>query len=195
MHLHKRQTIEQVRLVLDWYDRGLMSRDEVLAKLELKRRRFYQLLKLYRSGKFNKLTPPPKAVTRQIANEVEAAIRKELQAEKQLIANPDMPVKFYNYAAIRDSVVQKTSKRVCAQTVRNRAKAWGYYLPRPASKAKHIRVVLTTATGLLLQHDACHHLWSPYAERKWCLITTIDDYSRLLVYADFWEGKRVPGLI
>ena len=69
---------------------------------------------------------------------------------------------------------------------------WGvghYYLVPTRPKIKHTRVVLTTATGLLLQHDASHHLWSPFADQKWCLITTIDDYSRMLVYADFWEEE------
>jgi hypothetical protein len=37
----------------------------------------------------------------------------------------------------------------------------------------------------MVQHDASLHLWSPYASEKWTLITSIDDYSRLLLYADF----------
>lgn len=120
---------------------------------------------------------------------LDTAIRVELEADKQLLDNPDIAISFYNYQAIRDQVVEKTGQTVSAQTVRNRAKAWGYYIAKPKPERKHTRVVLTTATGLLLQHDASHHLWSPYAENKWCLITTIDDYSRLLVYADFWEEE------
>jgi len=190
MQLHKRQTIEQVRLVLDWYNQGLMSREEALAKLGLKRRRFYVLLKAYRAGTMQSLTPPKKTNThRKIAATIETVIRAELKAEQQLINNPDMPVRFYNYAAIRDNVVEKTGTTISAQTVRNRAKAWDFYLPKTESKTKHVRVVLTTATGLLLQHDASHHLWSPLADKKWCLITTLDDYSRMLVYANFWEEE------
>jgi hypothetical protein len=30
------------------------------------------------------------------------------------------------------------------------------------------------------------HLWSPYAQEKWTLITSIDDYSRKLLFADFF---------
>jgi hypothetical protein len=111
--------------VLDWYEQGLMSRDEVLNKLGLKRRRFYTLLKAYRAGTLRSVTPPKRANThRKVVSTVEVAIRRELETEKRLIKNPDMPVKTYNYAAVRDSVVEKTGYRVSAQTVRNRAKDW-----------------------------------------------------------------------
>ena len=30
------------------------------------------------------------------------------------------------------------------------------------------------------------HLWSPLAAEKWTLITSLDDYSRKLVFADFF---------
>ncbi|MDY6795940.1 MAG: hypothetical protein SWK76_11805 [Actinomycetota bacterium] len=40
--------------------------------------------------------------------------------------------------------------------------------------------------GALIQHDASHHHWSPYAPEKWTLITSLDDFSRLLLYADIW---------
>jgi hypothetical protein len=119
----------------------------------------------------------------------EIAIRHELEMEKRLIVDHNIPITSYNYAAIRDSVVENTGNSVSAQTVRNKAKIWGYCLPKRESKTKHVRIVLTTATGLLLQHDASHHLWSPLADSKWRLITTIDDYSRMLVYADFHKEE------
>jgi len=45
--------------------------------------------------------------------------------------------------------------------------------------------VLTASIGALIQHDSSIHLWSPFAEEKWALITSIDDYSRMLLFADF----------
>lgn len=42
---------------------------------------------------------------------------------------------------------------------------------------------------MIFQHDASDHLWTPYAEKKWQLITTLDDYSRKLLYADFFEHQ------
>jgi hypothetical protein len=49
--------------------------------------------------------------------------------------------------------------------------------------------VITTAIGALVQHDASTHLWSPFAAEKWTLITSLDDYSRKLLYADFVEQE------
>jgi len=43
--------------------------------------------------------------------------------------------------------------------------------------------------GALIQHDASHHLWSPFATERWALLTSIDDFSRLLLYADFWGAE------
>jgi len=59
-----------------------------------------------------------------------------------------------------------------------------FYQPHPKKKA-HDRQVVTAAIGALVQHDASTHLWSPFATDKWTLITSIDDYSRMLLYADF----------
>ena len=43
--------------------------------------------------------------------------------------------------------------------------------------------------GDLIQHDASLHKWSPFAEEKWTLITSLDDHSRMLLYADFVETE------
>lgn len=48
---------------------------------------------------------------------------------------------------------------------------------------------MTNYIGELLQHDSSHHLWAPLANIKWYLITTLDDYSRYLLYADLWERE------
>lgn len=41
-----------------------------------------------------------------------------------------------------------------------------------------------------MQHDASLHLWSPYAQEKWTLITSIDDFSRKLLFADFFPQEN-----
>jgi hypothetical protein len=53
----------------------------------------------------------------------------------------------------------------------------------------HDREVTTTSVGSLVQHDASLHQWSPLATEKWTLITSIDDYSRMLLFADFYPGE------
>jgi hypothetical protein len=36
-----------------------------------------------------------------------------------------------------------------------------------------------------VQHDASTHQWSPFGQEKWTLVTSLDDYSRKLLNADF----------
>ncbi|MFW6109044.1 MAG: hypothetical protein ACOC6N_01210, partial [archaeon] len=55
---------------------------------------------------------------------------------------------------------------------------------KPKRKS-HDREVLTNYIGELIQHDSSRHKWSPYADDKWDLITSLDDYSRKLLYANF----------
>ena len=54
---------------------------------------------------------------------------------------------------------------VSSPTIIERAKGLGCYQPHPMMKA-HDREVITTAIGTLIQHDASHHRWSPYAKEK-----------------------------
>jgi len=46
---------------------------------------------------------------------------------------------------------------------------------------------VTNYAGELVQHDSSHHKWSPYADKKWYLITSIDDCSRYLLYYNLVE--------
>ncbi len=185
--LHKRLSTDQVKLILSLYEQGQITKKECLARLELKNSQFFALLAKYRaspkrfSTDFKRRYP-----TNRIPKAVEAAIHRELEDEKRIIDHPDMPTKFYNYAAIRDAVVKETGIHVTAQTVINRAKNWGFYIEKPKRRA-HTREVLTEAVGMLLQHDASSHLWSPLAKEKWSLITTLDDHSRKLLYGDLFE--------
>lgn len=68
--------------------------------------------------------------------------------------------------------------------MRNRAKEWGFFIPNKDKRKAIPREVVTEAAGMLLQHDSSHHKWSPYAEEKWALITTLEDYSRYLLYGE-----------
>lgn len=66
-------------------------------------------------------------------------------------------------------------------TIIDRAKRNNFYFLRPKRKA-HDREVITNYPGELIQHDSSHHRFAPYAE-KWYLITSLDNYSRLILYA------------
>ena len=187
--IHKRFTGEQIRLILSLYDQKQITKRECLNRLAVKDRQFYVLLARYRINpkKFT-VEYRRKYPTNRIPKKIEYAIHRELEAEKRLIDHPAMPVKFYNYAAVRDAVVKETGQEVTAQTVINRAKAWGFYMEKP-KRASHSREVLTEAVGMLLQHDASEHLWSPFASSKWSLITTLDDHSRKLLYGNLFEAE------
>jgi len=82
----------------------------------------------------------------------------------------------------------KRDIRVSSPTIIARAKDLGCYQPHPRKNA-HDREVITTAIGALIQHDASHHRWSPYATEKWALIASLDDFSRKILYADFFEEE------
>ena len=111
--------------------------------------------------------------------EAEEKIRLFLEEDKALIDNPDLPIHTYNYSAINDRL-KENGILVSTTTVINRARSYGYYVRRKKNKAVHDREVLTSAVGDLIQHDASIHKWSPFANEKWTLITSLDDYSRML---------------
>jgi hypothetical protein len=99
------------------------------------------------------------------------------------VEDPQLPISSYNYLAMRDRL-KKRGFTVSATTITKRAKKLDCYQPHRKHKA-HDREVITTAIGALVQQDASTHRWSPFAEEKWTLITSLDDYSRKLLYADF----------
>jgi len=94
-------------------------------------------------------------------SDIEQNILKELRREKKLIKNPDIPIKSYNYSYIRDLLRSQYRQKVSLPTIIKRAK----------------------------KNDSSYHRWAPLAENKWHLITSLDDYSRTLLYADFVERE------
>jgi hypothetical protein len=185
--LHKRFNDEQLKIILQWYLDKSLSLAEALERLQCKERRFYQLLKKYKENKKKfTIAYPKKKAHNKLTKKSEKIIKKELEKEKALINDKNIPLKYYNFSAVRDEAVKRIKGSISAQTVRNRAKLWGYVNPLKQKKS-HDKEVETTACGMLLQHDSSRHLWSPFASSKWTLITTLDDYSRKLLYGDFTE--------
>jgi hypothetical protein len=185
--LHKRFTVEQVTVLLQSYTQRMIDRAEVEEILQINKTRFFALLKEYRQDPQKFSIVYERQTPGRLSAEAEAAIARELLREKELIENPELPISSYNYTAIRDRLLKK-GIGVSVNTVIQRAKALDCHLPRPRKKA-HDREVITTAIGALVQHDASTHLWSPFAAKKWTLITSLDDYSRMLLYADFVEQE------
>jgi hypothetical protein len=118
-----------------------------------------------------------------LSTEVEASIEDALLREKEIVEEPDLPISGYNYTAIRDRL-QKERIEVSITTIIDQAKKMDCHKPRRKRKV-HDREVLTASSGTLVQHDASLHLWAPEAKEKWTLITSIDDYSHKILFADF----------
>jgi len=181
--LHKKFNDEQVKDLMKRYANGEIKREHVQTVLNIGKSRFFSLLNLYRKDPdgFSIAYKRTKS-TRTIDPKIEKNIFKELKIAKEFIANKDMPIWSYNYSFVKNELKQRYDQEVSLQTIINKAKRNGFYINRAKKKA-HDREVITNNTGELIQHDSSYHLWSPYASRKWWLITSIDDFSRFLLFA------------
>jgi transposase len=120
---HKRLIDEQVKMVLDRFVKKQLKAKEAMALLGLKRSQFFQWAKEYREKaegftiEYNR-----KGATRKISEEIEDNILKELKPEKELIEDPAMPIRFYNYSYIQDQLIKKYQHKVSLPTIIDRAK-------------------------------------------------------------------------
>ena len=181
--VHKRYTAEQVKVLFQGYCQGNLSRPDVEEMLGIGKTRFFALLKTYRQDPDVFSIDYQRSTQGRLSGETESQIKQELLRDKALIDDEELPIYTYNYAALVDRL-KKRGIQVSTTTVIKRAKALKCYQPKKKGKV-HDREVLTASIGDLIQHDASLHKWSPYAEEKWTLITSLDDYSRMLLYADF----------
>jgi len=180
--LHKRFSSDELKKLFDRYLRNEVERKYIQDILGIKKRRFFMLLKQYKENpteftiQYQRTTPP------RISKDIEHNIVKELSIEKGIIQNKEIPLKSYNYSFIKDHLRKKYRQKVSLTTVIRRAKKHGFYLKKP-KRTLHDREVLTRYVGELIQHDSSYHLWAPAAQEKWSLITSLDDYSRFILYA------------
>ncbi len=187
--LHQNFSDSQVKSFLKSYLDKKIKLAYILPMLGIKRRRFFALLAQYRKDPDNfSIQYQRKTTNRKIDPEIENNILKELELERNLIKNNDIPIKWYNYSYIKDLLEQKYGQQVSLPTIIDRAKRNNFYFSKPERKT-HDREVLTNYPGELIQHDSSHHLFAPYAESKWYLITSLDDYSRLILYAVLVERE------
>jgi hypothetical protein len=185
--IHNRFTDEQVKLLFRGYRQGQLNRTNVQELLGIRKSRFFALLKAFRQDPEGFTIAYQRSTPARLSAEVEAEIETALLREKALVEDPDLPISGYNYAAIKDRLDGK-GILVSVTTIIDRAKKLDCHKPRRRRKV-HDREVLTASIGALIQHDSSTHLWSPYAQEKWILITSIDDYSRKLLFADFFPSE------
>lgn len=182
--LHRRFTVEQVKVLLHGYCQGTLSRADAQSLLGVGKTRFFALVGEYRSDPASFSIAYARETPGRLSTPIERAMETELRREQKLVEDPRLPISSYNYAALRDRLAEK-GMQVSVTTIIQRAKQLGCYQSH-AKRKRHDRQVLTSSIGELVQHDASLHLWSPYATEKWSLITSLDDYSRTLLFADFF---------
>jgi len=181
--LHKRFTDGQVKVLFRGYCQGLLGRAEIQEMLDIGKTRFFALLKEYRQHPEDFSVAYDRNTSGRLSAGEELEIERELLREKAIVEDKRLPISGYNYSALRDRLKKKGIK-VSVTTIIDRAKQLGCHKPRKKRKT-HDREVLTASIGALIQHDSSFHLWSPFAQEKWSLITSIDDFSRMLMYAEF----------
>ena len=187
--LHRRFESNQLKSLLESYLRKEIEIGHILSILKIGRSRFFEILKTYKQNKHDFSIEYQRIKSNnKISSEVEENIMVELEEEKRLIQDPEVTVKTYNYSFIKDRMLSEYKQKVSVTTIIDRAKKHGYYNKNKVKKI-HDREVLTNYAGELLQHDSSHHRWSPYASSKWYLITTLDDYSRKILYGDFLHSE------
>jgi hypothetical protein len=124
--LHKRFSDDQIRVMLQGYCQGLLSRAEIQDMLGVSKSRFFVLLKHYRqdpaafSVAYSRVTPA------KLPAAVEAEIERALLEEKRMVEDPDLPISGYNYSALRDRLANK-GIHVSVTTIIQRAKRLGCY--------------------------------------------------------------------
>jgi hypothetical protein len=181
--LHKRFTDSQVKELIERYLKKEIERNYIQEILIIGKARFFALVKEYRKNpdKFS-IQYERTTKTRGISPDIEKNIIQELTFEKNMVQDKSIALKSYNYSYIKDLLQDKHKQKVSLSTIIDRAKKNDFYLTKPKRTA-HDREVLTNYAGELIQHDSSHHKWSPYAQEKWYLITSLDDFSRYMLYA------------
>jgi transposase len=194
--LHKNFVDLEVKKLIERYLKKEIERKYIQQILGIGKTRFFALVKDYRKNPNSfSIKYIRNSENKKISKDIEKNIIKELSVEKKFIENKNMPIKSYNYSYIRNLLIEKYDQKVSLPTIIDRAKKHGFYLKKPKKTHVHDRQVLTNYVGELIQHDTSYHLWSPYAQEKWYLITSLDDFSRYILY----PGERnimgpYPGL-
>ena len=193
--LRKKLTDYQIKELITRYLKKKIARKYIQEILGIKKTRFFALVKRFKDDPENfSILYSRRIPTRKIDPDIEKNIAKELKIEKDLIKVKEVPIKYYNYSYIKDLLEQKYGQKVSLPTIIDRAKRNNFYFLRPKRKA-HDREILTNYIGELIQHDSSHHQFSPCTKGKWYLITSLDDFSRLILYAVLVAKETTPGNI
>lgn len=182
--LHKKFSNEQIKDLMQRYLNKELKREHIQEVLGIRQTRFFALVKSYRQNPLEfSIQYKRHQATRSISPAIEENIITELQFGKELIDNKAAPIWSYNYSFIKNELKKRYKQTVSLPTIISRAKQHGFYIQRSKKSKAHTREIITNNVGELIQHDSSLHLWAPAAKQKWWLITSLDDFSRMLFYA------------
>ena len=95
--MHKKFSTDQVKMILNLYILNKMELKEVLNQLGIKERRFYKILAQYKKDKTNfSIEYSRDSSNHKIDDNTEYLIMEELEKEKLIIENRNIPVNTYN---------------------------------------------------------------------------------------------------
>lgn len=182
--IHKKFSDEQIKDLMKRYLNKELKREHIQEILGIGQTRFFALVKSYRKNPLEfSIQYKRHKTTRSISPAIEKNILTELQFGKELIDNKEAPIWSYNYSFIKNELKKRYKQSVSLPTIITRAKEHGFYINRAKKTKAHDREVITNNAGELIQHDSSLHLWAPAAKQKGWLITSLDDYSRMIFFA------------
>lgn len=134
-HLHKRFTETEVKDILERYLSGEIGTKQGMALLKIGRRRFFDLLKIYREApeKFS-LEYKREMPSRTLDEKIETKIIHELKKEEALIQDKNNPIRDYNYSYVREILERKYKMKVSLPTIIRRAKKKGFIKKRNSER-------------------------------------------------------------
>lgn len=126
-HLSKQFTEQEVIDILERYLALEIGVQEAQDLLKIKRRRFFDLLKNYRQAPDNFTLKSPRAKPPRVLSDVTIdKIEQELQKEKNLIEDKDIPVRWYNYSYVQTRLIEEHGLDVSLSSVIRYAKKKGF---------------------------------------------------------------------
>ena len=132
--LHKKFTTEQIKELLNRYIDGAVDRKHLQGVLEIKKRRFFDLVKAYRKNPETFSIDYSRKTPKRISGDVEQNIIKELKIDQKIIKDKNNPLDRYNYSYIKNRLEKEYKQKVSLPTVINRAKKNGLYLKKRPKK-------------------------------------------------------------
>lgn len=180
--LHKRMTTKQVKKVLHQYEMGLLDREIAMARLRVKKSRFYTLLNEFKSDPDNFSIEYQRETPSGFTRREERRIKLELLREKEIVENrKDNDIEKYNYSTVKRRLDNLRKVNISVPTIIERAKSCGCYLNEDLQRELHDQKVEKDYAGELVQHDASEHKFAPYIDQRLFLIASIDTFSRVIV--------------